>query len=199
MDGRGSEAARPRNAAATRAGILRSARELFARVGYEHAGVREIATLAGVNAALVIRYFGSKEELFAEAMASGFGVANLIAGERFAFGERLARYLFQKAELGGSFDPMLALLRSAPDPQAAAVLRRSLGDQFIGPLAAWIGGPDGEVRATLIAAYLTGLSVIREVLQDEALQRAETEALVALVAPVVQRYVDGAGPANPES
>lgn len=192
MVSEGITAARTRNATATRAAILAAGRDLFARDGYEHAGVREIAARAGVNAALVIRYFGSKERLFAEAMARGLGVAALIAGERSTFGDRLARYLVYKGEMGGSFDPMLALLRSAPDPRAAAVLRESLGEQFIGPLGAWIGGDDGAVRASLIAAYLTGLAVIREVLRDEALHGAEAEALVALIAPVIQGYVDGA-------
>jgi AcrR family transcriptional regulator len=57
-------------AVATRAAILASAREVFARAGYDGAGVREIAAGAGVTAMLVNRYFGSKERLFAEAIAA---------------------------------------------------------------------------------------------------------------------------------
>ena len=60
---------RPRNAAATRAAILNSARQAFARAGYDGVGVREIAEGAGVTAMLVNRYFGSKEQLFAEVVA----------------------------------------------------------------------------------------------------------------------------------
>ena len=59
---------RPRNAAATRAAILQSAIEHFAGAGYDGAGVRQIAKDAGVTAMLVNRYFGSKEQLFAEAV-----------------------------------------------------------------------------------------------------------------------------------
>src|ERR1700733_8064560 len=58
--------ARRRNATATREAILTSARRAFARSGYDGAGVREIASGAGVTAMLVNRYFGSKEQLFAE-------------------------------------------------------------------------------------------------------------------------------------
>ena len=65
--------ARRRNAAATREAILASAREAFARVGYDGAGVREIAAGAGVTAMLVNRYFGSKEQLFAEVIAATIG------------------------------------------------------------------------------------------------------------------------------
>src|SRR5258706_13311434 len=57
---------RPRDAAATRAAILKSARAAFARSGYEGTGEREIAAGAGVTAILGNRYFGSKEGLFAE-------------------------------------------------------------------------------------------------------------------------------------
>ena len=68
--------ARRRNAAATREAILASARRAFARAGYDGAGVREIAAGAGVTAMLVNRYFGSKEQLFAEAIAASIGDAD---------------------------------------------------------------------------------------------------------------------------
>ena len=60
---------RRRNAAATREAILDSARRAFAQAGYDGAGVREIAAGAGITAMLVNRYFGSKEQLFAEVVA----------------------------------------------------------------------------------------------------------------------------------
>src|SRR5882672_5941043 len=66
---RSTPPARRRDAARTRAAILASAREAFARAGYDGAGVREIAQGAGVTAMLVNRYFGSKERLFAEVIA----------------------------------------------------------------------------------------------------------------------------------
>src|SRR5258708_16052527 len=58
----------PRNSEATRQAILESALSAFVRAGYDGVGVREIAGGAGVDAMLVNRYFGSKEELFAEAV-----------------------------------------------------------------------------------------------------------------------------------
>ena len=71
---------RPRNAAATRQAILQSARQAFARAGYSGAGVREIAHGAGVTAMLVNRYFGSKERLFAEAVAESMATTGVPAG-----------------------------------------------------------------------------------------------------------------------
>ena len=55
---------RKRDAAATRAGILEAAKGQFARLGYDRTGLRDIAAEAGVDAALINRYFGGKEGLF---------------------------------------------------------------------------------------------------------------------------------------
>ena len=60
---------RSRDAAATRAAILESARHAFVTSGYDGAGVRDIAKGAGVTAMLINRYFGSKEALFEEVLA----------------------------------------------------------------------------------------------------------------------------------
>src|ERR1700742_4117196 len=65
-----SQTPRRRNAANTREAILISARRAFSEHGYDGAGVREIAAGAGVTAMLVNRYFGSKENLYAEAVAA---------------------------------------------------------------------------------------------------------------------------------
>src|SRR5258705_6313020 len=72
---------RRRNAAATRAAILTSARRLFARAGYDGAGVREIAEGAGVTAMLVNRYFGSKEELFAGVLPATSATPTILTQE----------------------------------------------------------------------------------------------------------------------
>ena len=58
---------RPRNAAQTQADILSAARRRFATEGYEPTTLRAIAADVGVDAALVSRYFGSKQDLFATA------------------------------------------------------------------------------------------------------------------------------------
>jgi AcrR family transcriptional regulator len=173
--------------------MLEAARVLFTRDGYDHVGVRDIAAVVGVDPALVIRYFGSKEKLFAEAVSGQLRLdEGLLEGERSALGERLARYVLRKEGKEGEFDPLLALLRSAPNERAAALLREGLDEQFVRPLARWMGGERAEERAGLIAADLFGLAFMRFVLRSAPLAAGETEHLVALVAPVLQSYVDGA-------
>ena len=55
---------------ATRAAILEAAKKIFAAKGFDAATVRDICTEAGVNIALVSRYFGSKSGLYAEVCRS---------------------------------------------------------------------------------------------------------------------------------
>ena len=51
----------------TEARILAAAREMFAELGYDRTTIRAVATAAGVDAGLVMHYFGTKDELFARA------------------------------------------------------------------------------------------------------------------------------------
>lgn len=182
---------RTRNAAATREAILTAARIAFTNDGYEQVGVREIGAAAGVDAALVIRYFGSKERLFAAVVAEQFDTSSLFSGERATVGVRLTRYLLTKEADTGALDPLFLLLRSVANPQAVALLRAELDANFLRPLAGWLGGPDAPVRAELIVACLLGISMLRGVLCGDVLGGDDTERAVALVAPVLQGYIDG--------
>ncbi len=153
--------------------------------------MRDIAALAGVDAALVIRYFGSKEGLFAEAVAGGLDPAAVLAGDRETLGERLARSVLLKKEAEGEFDLLLVLLRSAPNERAAAILSEELDSQFLQPLARWLGGERAEERAGSIAACLFGIAFMRIVIRRGPLAEDGVEPLVALLAPTLQSYVDG--------
>ncbi len=193
-------ATRPRNALATRAAILEAARACFTEAGYEHVGVRDVAARAGVNGALVIRYFGSKVQLFAQAFAGRFLLDYLSDDAQGALdGERIARVVLKKEVYAARFDAVLALVRSAPDPQAAAILKRGLEEEFIKPLASSLRGAQARQRAALITAYLLGLAIARDVMGITALADSPDKALVALVAPVIQSYMDGPSAGAPKA
>jgi AcrR family transcriptional regulator len=171
--------------------MLEAARARFTRDGYDGVGVREIAADVGVNAALVIRYFGSKEALFAQALAQQFDIGAVLAGERAELGERLVRLVLAKDDVPGALDPVIALLRSATNEPAAAMLRDSIDAQFITPLAAWLDGEQAMSRAALIAAALLGLAVTRSVIRSAPLVTSDVEHLVGQAAPMIQHYIDG--------
>ena len=113
---------------------------------------------AGVTAALVNRYFGSKKLLFSEAVLEAKGIGELLTGDRRTAGARLAAMMLDKDPHGkGGGDPLLAILRSAPDPEAAGVVREWLQKVMVGPIAKWLGGPDAETRASVMVSTLLGI------------------------------------------
>src|SRR5580693_2889709 len=128
---------RLRNAVATREAILRSALAAFSRHGYDGIGVREIAQAAGVTAVLVNRYFGSKEELFSAVVELAFADNSLFQGDRTLLAQRFASEIMDKKEKGAErSDILLLLVRSAPNPRAADILRDGLARHCERPLKA---------------------------------------------------------------
>lgn len=182
---------RGRNAAATRQSILDAARVSFTCDSYEQVGVREIAGRAGVDPALVNRYFGSKEGLFAEAVASKLDLRVLFDGDRATLGERLARYVIQKKPVDDGYDPLVALLRSTSCEAPARMLREVLREGFVAPLAALMDGPHAVQRAELVGSTLLGLLVHRTLIGGASPD--DGERTIALVAPTLQTYIDGTG------
>ena len=160
-----TQVSRLRNAAATREAILASARRHFARESYDNVGLREIAGDAGVDPALVGRYFGNKEQLFKEALRKDDQPA--IAGiARDELPEYFASLLTSDkatdcAVTAAKIDHLLMLLRSASSPKASEIIRQAVDEDMLGPVAAVIGGEDAEVRASLCLSVLMGAGILR--------------------------------------
>lgn len=185
-------ASRGRNAAATKQAILDAARQCFTQGGYEQVGVREIAALAGIDPALVNRYFGSKEGLFAAAVKAKFDMSALFAGDRATLGERLVRVVMKKKLSSGEPDPLVALLRSSSSEVAGAMLREVLSEGFVRPLSARLEGPDAWERAEVVVSTLLGLIVYRNVVDGSSSHDVERQ--VTLIAPILQGLIDGECP-----
>jgi AcrR family transcriptional regulator len=174
---------RRRDAAATRSAILEAATRRFAFEGYQSAGVREIAADAGVDAAMVNRYFGSKEGLFTEVVERAFDIRSLVDGDRATLAERFARAVVYGREdvAGDRRIPLLLILRSATEPRAAELIRPSLDRKLLRPLAERLGGPDAKVRAAMVIAQCTGFAILNQMLRPRALAEAQQEELVVLL------------------
>lgn len=183
-------APRPRNAEATRAAILNAARERFARESYDDVGMRDIAGDVGVDAALVSRYFGSKEELFLTVLDSCANGRDLMEGERADFGRRVARDVIFEGGGEGKLKKLLIMLRSIGSAKAMELVQRTGSESFFDPFAAWIGGEDGAVRARLAAATIMGMAVSREITAGFGLTPAECERLADRMALILQSIID---------
>ncbi|RPF35339.1 MULTISPECIES: TetR/AcrR family transcriptional regulator [unclassified Streptomyces] len=189
---------RPRTESAdTRDRILTVAREEFSERGYEKTSVRGIAKAAGVDSALVHHYFGTKEQVFEAAIEVAFAPAlnapeALAEGPLDGVGERLTRFIFGIWENPTTRTPLLAIVRSAVNNEAAAaVFRRLVASQLLRRVAAQLDRPDAELRAELAAAQLVGCAMLRYVIKVEPLVSADVEQIIARVAPVVQGHLTG--------
>ena len=186
---------RPRNATETRRRILEAAKVRFSRAGYDQIGVRDIAADAGVDPALVARYFQSKEGLFEAVVAGAFTAADLFTGPPKTWGEAVARHLMGRVE-GSSwttgFDPFQLLLRSAVSPVASAMVAHEFHTGFVGPLAARLGAPEAEIRAVLITASIIGFALLRVALQSPAVETADPALVTKRLAAAIQQHIDGA-------
>ena len=185
------QAKRPRNALATRDAILQSALSAFAHQGYDGVGVREIARTAGVTAVLVNRYFGSKERLFAAAVETMFADSSLFRGETSTLAQRLAALVVTKSGKDGHPSaPLLLLLRSAPNPRAAEILRDSIAHHCERPLKSSMRGPKRGERAAIVLALVVGLQLFHKVIGNKALADANGTSLCGDLELMLERLID---------
>lgn len=156
-------APRRRNAAHTRARILLAARRIFATRDYTQARVSDIAAVAEVNQALVIRYFGSKERLFEVALETVLDELPSQEGYQWdGLAERIVAHLTDDDE--NTPDPLPMVIHATSDPVAQAISQRMMQRRVVAPLAAWLGGADGEARAVEILALCAGFFTYRRLL-----------------------------------
>jgi len=184
---------RKRCSSTTREAILDSAMRRFARHGFECSGVREIAADAGVTAALVNRYFGSKEGLFAAVIERAFDVGDLLECDLSILAERLAIHIVRSRENrhGDKPTPLLLLLRTAAEPGAVNLLRQNLDRNFVCPLAARLQGPDTQHRATMVAALMTGFATLDQSLRCQAIEEDDRNRLVEKMTGYLNQWICG--------
>lgn len=180
--------ARRRDAAATRKAILASARRAFAQSGYAGAGVREIATGAGVTAMLVNRYFGSKEQLFAEVVEQTMTSGSIIAGgimDAPEPGKALAQALVKMTRADTEpLDGFLISIHSASNPGAATIGREKIEAHHLKTVTKALDGRLARERAALLLAMISGFQVMRQMIGLSALAKAKEADLVALLGAV---------------
>jgi AcrR family transcriptional regulator len=179
----------PRSAA-TRRTILEAARRAFASRGYERTTIRAVAAEAGIDASMVMRYFGSKAGLFAAAATIHLDVPDLRPvppAERGAF---IVRHFVERWENSPGDDTLAFLLRTAVTNDAVAEQMQARFSELILRPIADLGLADGGRRGGVIGSQLLGIVLCRYVLRLEPLASADPEALIADVAPAVQLQLD---------
>lgn len=185
----GSE--RPRHAAQTRADILAAARQRFAADGFDRTTLRAIAADVGVDAALVTRYFGSKQDLFATATEFAINLPDLsgVAPGDIP-GKLLPRY-FAVWEDDKAFQ---ALLRSAMTSRVAADILNETLANHVAPALENATPDDHFERIALLDAFVIGLAMTRSVLPDLPASALSRDELTRWAGPVFEQLLTGAPP-----
>jgi AcrR family transcriptional regulator len=176
-----------RSSEETKAVILAAARERFGASGFQATTIRGIAADAGVDPSMVMRYYGSKDKLFAAAADFDLRFPDLTAVERGELGRSLVRHFLERWE---GDDALVILLRSsATNSEAAQRMGEIFGSQLLPVVAALAPTSEVATRAGLIATQILGMALCRFVLRLPPVVEMARDEVVDWVGPTIDRYL----------
>jgi AcrR family transcriptional regulator len=204
-EGQAPRATRVRDAAASKEALVEAARELFGQKGFDRTTTREIGEKAGIDAALIARYFGNKAELYIAAVVAEGREAGL--PEAYETVEQIADTLFSRTDEHGPGPVMQALIRSDTTAEIKDAARAHMARRLVAPLVAGMereGADRPEVRAEATVAALLGISLGRSLGWFDSLRSIPQAELVDLVAKALDPLAgdghvpepDGTGPVS---
>lgn len=174
---------KPLRSQATRDRILAAAKRLFAEQGFEQTTIRAVAGAVGVTPAMVMRYYGSKEDLFATAASVDFHMPDLTALPFAKRGELLVKHILEQWDSG---DELPALLRAASTHESA---RHRLVDavemQAKQAFAAVLPDHSEEIIA-LLEMQIAGMVLSRYVLKQPTVMALSREQMIRTVGAAIQ-------------
>lgn len=173
---------------ATRTAIEDAARALFAERGFEAASIRAIAAEAGVDPALVIRHFGSKEALFLRSIDTSLSLGPVLEGPLEDLGRRLVSYFIETGPPSRR-QTYVALNQAAHHPQVRDEMVRVTAAAYVTPLAPRLSGEHRELRVALLVAQIGGLLGMLYQQEDPRLAAADTADIVALYGDAIQQLL----------
>lgn len=178
-----------RTSVGTRLVIRAAARERFARDGYDRTTIRAVAGDAGIDPSMVMRYFGSKEGLFADAVDLDLRLPDLSAAPRPALGGLLAGHFVDRWEEGDEL-LMILLRTAATNPVAAERVRSIFTEQLVAAVTQLTGdAAEASRRAGLVATQVLGLALCRYTLALPPVVAMTRDEVVDWVGPTLQRYL----------
>jgi len=175
------------DAAASRQALLKAAAELFDERGYERATIREIGERAGVDPALIARYFGGKEGLYLAALSdpeSTRGISCSAGEPSIAIRDMLRRW-----DERGSTPLRRALMSHDPTPEVREQIGAMLEQRLLRPMVKELrarGHADAELRAQMAVAVATGIELLRDNGLLTELGTADLDDVLALLEPMLR-------------
>ena len=178
-----------RSSEQTKATILAAARERFAAVGFEGATIRSIAADAGIDPAMVMRYYGNKAKLFAAAAEFDLRFPDFSRADRDQIGRAIVTHFLTRWE---GDEALIVLLRSSATNEEAAQRMRQIFVAQLEPALATVVPGEAAKRAGLVATQILGLALCRYVLRLSPVVNMSRDEIVKWLGPTIQRYVTAA-------
>jgi AcrR family transcriptional regulator len=170
----------------TEARILETATRVFVATGYERTTIRAVAAAAGVDAGLVMHYFGSKQELFRRVIDAA--PVPEVSGAPEQATEQILATLADR--LTNEPVASLTVLRSMlTNPEAASVVRAG-ATRYQAQIAQAIPVDDASLRAAIISAIILGIVVSRHLMESDELASADPAHVIELLRPCVRSLAD---------
>jgi AcrR family transcriptional regulator len=177
----------------TEARILDAATQVFFSVGYERATIRAVASAAGVDAGLVMHYFGSKQELFRRVIDTAS--VPEVSGAPGQAAEQILASLADR--LANEPTASLTLLRSMLTNPEAASAASVAAARYETQIAQAIAADDASLRAAIISAITVGVMVSRHLIKSDELATADPAQVISLLRPCMTSLA--AQPPSPPS
>ena len=182
---------------ATRERLLVCARDI-AIANDGHIEIAWVAEAAGVVPSLVNRYFGSKEQLFAEVLAATSATPTILTQENLRssnLGETIAATLVNITKTEDTpLEGFLIMLHSASSKRAAEIGREQIEKGHQKVMTDALSGDLAPQRAALVLALVAGFQVMRQMIGLSALAEAEPSVLIKVLAPLFQQLIEGTQP-----
>jgi AcrR family transcriptional regulator len=170
----------------TEARILDAAAQIFVDTGYDRTTIRAVAAAAGVDAGLVMHYFGSKQELYRQVIDTA--PIPEVSGTPAEAAEQILAGLAER--LASTPAASLALLRSMlTNPEAASAASSGIA-RYEAQIARAIRPDDADLRAAIISAITVGITVSRHLLKSDELATADPEEVIRLLRPCLLSLAD---------
>ncbi|SOB88491.1 TetR/AcrR family transcriptional regulator [Streptomyces sp. 1331.2] len=175
-----SPAPRRRDAARSRELLIRAATELFAERGFDRTTIREIGERAGVDPALIARYFGGKTQLYLATVRLELGdtaPADLLEEDRL-------RTLLERLAQRGPGPSFQAAVLPGDNTEVQQAARSFLHERLVQPLHDRFTAEQADrprLRAELATAAFAGIVLARAGGAFDELTEATPEDLLPLL------------------
>jgi AcrR family transcriptional regulator len=173
--------------------IIKAAQLQFAEHGYDRATLRLIANKAAVDPALIVHYFGTKQELFVSSMLPLFELPKLLPsalqGNNDDIGTRLATMFIRVTSNPDTQQLMLGLIRSiSSEERAATMARKFFNDNIINLVKSHLSGPYNDLQANIVSSQMIGVFMAKYVMKIEPLASASDDDTIQYLAISLQAH-----------